>query len=342
MMPIAARRTCRVAGVLALATAIAYGVGMPLPYLAPLMGFMLTAKPAPPPRLKGLLGLVIAVAATLSIGLLMIPLLLNYPVSAVLIIAAGLYLSSIISLEKGKGPVGILLAVGLTMIPAAGMVDYSLATSVIQALLLSITIAIVCQWLVYPWFPEDPGTPEQTAPVTIERARWLALRATLIVLPPVMLAFTNPALYLATILKSLFLAQQGTETSARVAGRELLGSTVVAGLFAILFWFALQLSPTLWFFSLWMLLFAGYGAAKFYGALFSQYTPAFWQNVVVTMLILLGPAVEDSATGKDVYQAFAVRLGLFIAVTLYAWLAIAVLEKLRLRPHRQRQMLSNV
>ena len=100
MMPIAARRTCRIAGVVALATAVAYGIGIPLPYLAPLMAFMLTANPAPPPGLKGLVGLVVAVAATLSIGLLMIPLLLNYPVTAVLIIAVGLYLSSIISLEK--------------------------------------------------------------------------------------------------------------------------------------------------------------------------------------------------------------------------------------------------
>jgi hypothetical protein len=41
--------------------------------------------------------------------------------------------------------------------------------------------------------------------------------------------------------------------------------------------------------------------------------------VAVTMLILLGPAVEDSASGKDVYAAFAVRMGLFVAVTLYAW-----------------------
>jgi hypothetical protein len=52
--------------------------------------------------------------------------------------------------------------------------------------------------------------------------------------------------------------------------------------------------------------------------------------VAVTMLILLGPAVEDSASGKDVYAAFAVRMGLFVAVTLYAWPAIVVLEQLRI------------
>ena len=52
---------------------------------------------------------------------------------------------------------------------------------------------------------------------------------------------------------------------------------------------------------------------------------------MVTVLILLGPAVADSATGKDVYKAFFVRISLFFAVTLYAWLAIVLLEWWRKR-----------
>ena len=49
------------------------------------------------------------------------------------------------------------------------------------------------------------------------------------------------------------------------------------------------------------------------------------------MLILVGPAVGDSANGKDVYAAFFVRMGLFIGVTIYAWLALVFLEWLRTR-----------
>jgi hypothetical protein len=82
-------------------------------------------------------------------------------------------------------------------------------------------------------------------------------------------------------------------------------------------------------FFLWMLLFGLYFSAKLYGLLRSRFPASFWQNVAVTMIILLGPAVEDSANGKDVYAAFAVRMGLFIAVALYAWLAVLALEKLR-------------
>jgi hypothetical protein len=84
-------------------------------------------------------------------------------------------------------------------------------------------------------------------------------------------------------------------------------------------------------FFLWMVLFGLYFSSKLYRLVATRFPSSFWLNVVVTMLILLGSAVEDSADGKDVYKAFAVRMSLFIAVTLYAWAAIHVLEHLRAR-----------
>ena len=330
-MPIAARRTFRLGFVVALSLAFAYGLGIPLAFLAPLLAVLLTASPGPPIPFKGLVGLVVVVIITTGVGLLLIPVLKDYPVSAVLIIAAGLYLSTLVSVARGKALVGALLTLGLTLIPAAGLVDYSLAAAAVDALVIGIGIAIVCQWIVYPFFPEAPGkgSPPQAAAPGPGEAGWIALRATLIVLPPVLMAFSNPSLYIQTIMKTVLLAQQGSVVSARAAGRELLGSTLLAGCFAILFWFALKFWPSLWMFFLWMLLFGIYFACKLYGVIVTRFAPSFWINVAVTMLILLGPAVEDSAVGKDPYQAFAVRFSLYIAVTLYAWVAIVALERLR-------------
>jgi len=328
-MPIGARRTFRFGCIVALSLAFAYGLGIPLPFLAPLFAVLITATPAPPMRLKGLLGLIVVVTITTGVGLLLIPVLKNYPVSAVLIIAAGLYLSTFVSVGHGKALIGVLLTVGLTLIPAAGLVDYSLAAAAVDALAIGIGLAVVCQWFVYPFYPEDPGSPAPAAAVGVGDPGWIALRATLIVLPPLLMTFSNPSLYLPTIMKTVLLAQQGSVVGAREAGRELLGSTFLAGCFAILFWFALKFWPSLWMFFLWMLLFGIYFAGKLYGVIPTRLAPSFWTNVVVTMLILLGPAVEDSAAGKDVYQAFAVRFSLFVAVTLYAWVAIVALERLR-------------
>jgi len=331
VLPIGARRTFRLAAVVALSLAIAYAIEFPFPFFAPVFGLLLTATPAPPMGLKGLFGLSIVVVITLGVGLVLIPLLRNYPFSAVMIIAAGLYASTVIAIGLRKGLVGMFLTIGFTLIPAAGLVEHALAVTMIQALVLGIGLAIVCQWVIYPFFPEDRNKKFATMAPTVDASEtgWIALRSALIVLPPVLMAFSNPSLYLPTIMKTVLLTQQGSVVSARTAGRLLIGAIFLAGLFAILFWFALKICPNLWMFFLLMLLFGIYFAAKLYGIIASRFPPSFWQDVVINMLILLGPAVEDSATGKDVYQAFAVRFGLFIAVTLYAWVAIATLDWLR-------------
>ena len=332
-MPAEARRIFRLSLTVALSLAGAYALKFPLPFLAPLFALMLAAAPAPPMGPKSLFGLILVVMITLGVGLVLVPLLTNYPVSAVLIVAVGLYFSNYLTVNMGKGLVGALLTVGITLISAAGTASYQLAVTVIQALVLGIGLAIVCQWIVYPWFPEDAVPARKAKPPADSAAKsnWIALRASLIVLPAYLLALTNPSMYLAIIMKAVSLGQQGSVIRARDAGRELLGSTFLGGCFTIFFWFLLKICPSLWMFFLWMLLFGVYFACKLYRLIKSRYSPSFWQNVAVTMLILLGPAVEDSANGKDVYAAFAVRMGLFIAVTLYAWLAVYFLEWLRAR-----------
>jgi hypothetical protein len=330
-MPIGARRTFRFAAVVALSLVFAYGLRMPLPFLAPVFAVLLTATPAPPPGLKGSLGLIVVVLVTTGLGLLLIPFLRDYALSAVLIIAAGLYLSVFVTVGYGKALVGTLLTAGLTLIPAAGLVEYSLAAAVADALALGIAVAIACQWIVYPFLPEAPdaGSPRSAPAVAADEASWIALRATLIVLPPLLVTFSNPTLYMPTIMKTVLLGQQGSVVSAREAGRELLGSTFLAGCLAMLFWFVLRILPSLWMFFLWMLLFGIYFGGKLCGVIATRFAPSFWINVVVTMLILLGPAVQDSAAGNDVYRGFAVRFSLFVAVTLYAWVAIVALERMR-------------
>jgi hypothetical protein len=245
--------------------------------------------------------------------------------------ALGIYLGTYLTVNRGKGLVGMLLLVGVTLISAAGLVSSALSTTVIVGLAGAIVTAIVCQWLVYPWFPEDAVPAPAAAPGGAAENNWIALRATLIVLPAYLLALTNPTLYMPIIMKSISLGQQVSLVAMRDAGRELLGSTFVGGLWAIVFWFLLSISVNLWMFSLWIVLFGIVFAGRFYGALPSRHPASFWQNVFVTMMILLGSAVQDSANGKDVYQAFAVRMGLFVGVTAYAWVALAALEALRER-----------
>lgn len=328
--PLAANRSFRFGLTVALALASGYGLDMPFPYFAPLFAVLLTAAPGRPLAPKALLGLILVVTFALGLGLSLTPFLDLYPFAVVLIIAVCLYGATYLNVGAGKALPSILLTMGVTMIPAAGLVEYAVAVDVLQALIIGIVLAVICQWVVYPFFPEgDTPTKPQAPSLPPDQARWVAARATLIIIPPVLLAFTNPALYMASIIKTASIAQQGSRLSAGSAGRELIGSTFVAGCLAVVFWYALRLAPTLWMFFLWMLLFGVYFGTKLYGARASRFPPSFWQNVAVTLLILLGPAVQDSATGKDVQQAFAMRFALFVAITVYAWLAIILLEHLK-------------
>lgn len=336
-MHIQARRIFRLGFAPALTLAVAYGIKLPLPFIAPLFAFMFAAMPGPPMGPKSLFGLLLIVLMSLGMGLLLVPLLLHYQMSAFLLVVVGLYFSSYLTVNKGKALFGTFLTVGITLISAAGTVNFALATMVIQGLALGIAVAIMCQWLVYPWFPEDAAPPTPAKASTPDQSNWIALRSTVIVAPVYWLVLTNPAAYMAIVMKAVLLGQQSSLVDAKSAGRELVGSTFLGGCFAVLFWMLLGISTNLWMFFLWMLLFCLYFASKIYQLIATRYPASFWVNVAMTMLIMLGPAVEDSAGGKDVYAAFFSRTILFIGITLYAWLAVYLLEYLRKR-HQEKEV----
>ena len=329
-MNIHARRVFRLALTVALALAAGYALNLGIPFIAPIFALMLCAPPAPPMGLKSLLGLILLVTLTLGVGLLLVPVIVYYPVAAVMIVAVGLFFANYVAINLQKALVGVFLTVGISLISVAGTLDYAVAYLVINGLVSGIVIAVACHWVVYPLLPEVAAAPTPAAvEPAAEASTWLALRAVVIVLPVFLLVLTNPAAYLPILMKGSALAQEASIVSARDAGRELLGSTFLGGAFAILFWFALGLNVSLWMFFLWMLLFGIFFSARIYGMSKSRFTMSFWLNVAVTMLILLGSAVSDSAEGKDVYEAFAVRMGLFVGVTLYAWVAIVLIERWR-------------
>lgn len=329
-MSLGARRVFRLSLTVALSLVIAYSMALSMPYIVPIFALMLTVTPSPPPKLKGLLVIVAVAALMTSSGLLIVPLLIDYPASAVLVVLVALFLSNYITVSVGQVMVGMLLTIGITLISAIGTVSFFGAIVVIKALLSGIAIAVICQWVVYPLFPEDSASPEPAAaPASNENALWISLRATLIVMPAYLVCLTNPMMYMPLIMKTVALGQQSTVDDTNVAARTMLGSTLMGGMIAVGFWFLLKINVSLWMFFLGILLITMVIGAKIYGVSASKYSANFWSDAFVNMLILLGPAVADSANGKDVYQAFAVRMGLFVVVTIYASVTVLALDYLR-------------
>ncbi len=327
------RRALRLAIGTGLCLAVSYGFQWPIPMVAPVLAAFLFATVDRPLPAKAGLALALLVMATTGSGLLLIPFLLHAALSGVLMVALGLFLAFRYGLRGGNGMVSTFVVAGITLISAAGTADMGLAIGGIGALarglMLGVLAMAVCHWLV----PDVAGSrPAPKGPASAAAdADWMAWRATLVVMPAFLLALTDPAGYLPIVMKAVSLGRQSC-TTARGAATELMSSTLMGGLLAILFWFALSLFVDLWMYVLWTILFSLIVARRLFAIRPTRATPGFWLNSLVTMIILLGQSVEDSAAGKDVYQAFAVRMALFIGVSLYAMLMLRWIDLRRSAP----------
>lgn len=331
MMERADKAVLRLAIGLGLAVLVAYGLALPMPFLVSVLAVVMLCKPGPPmPLLKGLLTALL-LAALLVAGVLMVPLLQYYRLSGVALTGVVLYALFFLGMRRGN-PLTMILVMSFTLIPVAGVADQALVTLLSVSLAVGVLVGSLVDGFSHIFFP-DPAAPARgkVAPPAISRevAGWIALRATLIVMPVFVLALTNPSFYLAAIMKTVALGQQAGSAKARSAGSELVGSTLMGAWMALLVWVGLSLWPNLWMLMLWMCTAALWSGARIFGLKASALPPSFWSNALVTMLILLGPAIEDSASGKDVWQASAMRVALFVGVSFYAWAMVWALERWR-------------
>jgi len=330
MIAPADKAVLRLAVGLGLAVLVAYGAALPLPYVVCLMAVLVLAKPGPPlPLAKGA-AIAAVLAALVSVGVLMVPLLENYALAGVLLTGVILYVLFFAGIRTGN-PLTMVLVVAFTMIPVAGVAEQALVTAIAVTLGAGVAVGSLVGGVSHAFFPDPPRPAASKAAPAVDRetASWVALRGMLVVLPAFVLALTDPSSYLATIMKSAQLGQQAGSTDTRKAGVELVGSTLAAAGIALVVWVGLSLWANLWMLVLWMTGAALWIGARLYRVVPTAFPPAFWNNALVTTIILVGPAIEDSANGTAVLQASAVRVGLFVGVSLYAWAMVWALERWR-------------
>ena len=314
-----------------LSVAAAWGVGLEAAFMAPVMTLVLLAKPGPPiPLVKGVV-LAFFIAAMLLAGVLTVPILEYYPVTGVLLIGALFYAVAYSGARKAN-PLTLFMHVALVFIPVAGFANQALATVLARTVGIALLIGVLASAISHALFPDAPGPAKVAAApagASPEAASWTALQATLIVMPVFMMALTNPAMYLQCVMKTVGLGQQAGATNARTAGRELVGSTLVGGVLAMLVWGGLKLQPNLWMFALWTAAVSLWIGVRLFRVKATTFPPPYWLNALMTMFFVLGPAIADSANGADVYRNAAMRLTLFIGIALYASTTVWVLERWR-------------
>jgi hypothetical protein len=230
----------------------------------------------------------------------------------------------------GGNPLSNVLVLSFALIPVAGVAEQALVGELSAALATGVGSGVLVSAVSHALFPDpSAGAAAAKARPEPEAAAWIALRATLIVMPVFVVALTDPTFYMAAVMKTVALGQQAEETDARSAGSELVGATLAGAGIAAGVWAGLRIWPSLWMVTLWLVLAALWTGSAMFGVRRTRLRPAFWSNALVTTFLLLGPAIEDSASGKSVLEGAVVRTGLFVAVAFYAWGMIRVLERRR-------------
>ncbi|MCV3290079.1 hypothetical protein LZT28_17850 [Aeromonas media] len=324
------RAVLRIGTGIGLATGICYGLALPMPHLGVIMAWVVLYRPGEPLGLKkGLAGGILLLGIMAS-GVLLVPLLTHYALAAVLLVGLLLYLLMQQAMA-GKGAAAMLLIMAITVIPVAGLIEQSLAIAIAQMMGLGILIGTLVNRMAHALFPPQPvaGTAARAAAPPPEHPERLALRAVAIVMPVWLLALGNPAFYIPAVMKTVTLAQQSTSLNAKQAGQELVLSTLAGALLAFALWMGLSLWPSLLMLVLMLTLMTLWLARRLVRLVAGRFPPSFWSNAWITALILFGPAIEDSATGKDVWLAAAMRCGLYLVVAGYGWLCILLLEQWR-------------
>lgn len=311
----------------AIAALVCYGLALPMPHLGCIMAWIVLCQGKPLPIKKGIVVGVVLMATMIG-GVLMVPLLTHYPMPALLFTGLLLYLLMLMGLS-GKGTQAMLLTTAVTIIPIAGLIEQSLAIGIAQMMGLGIIIGTVVNRFALALFPPHPTPAAAAKKVALppESPHQLALRAVLIVLPVWLLALSNPTFYIPAVMKTVMLAQQTNTLSAKQMGRELVFSTLMGAVLAAVLWFGLSIWPSLLMLVLWLALVSMWVARRMVRLAANRFTPAFWSNAWVTCLILFGPAIQDSASGKDVWIASAMRCSLYVAVALYGWACVVILER---------------
>ena len=323
------KATLRLTLGLGLAALIAYGMALTAPYIVCVMAVILLSKP-PLPLAKGIIAALL-IGALVAAGVLMVPLLEHYALAAILLTAVMLFAIFFAGLRSGS-PLTMVLVIAFALMPVAGVIEQALIGKLALTLAVGVAVGTLVGCTSSVFFPDRAApAPSAVTPARPDNAaaRWIALRATLIVMPVFVLALTNPSFYLAAIMKTVALGQQAGETDARSAGRELVGSTLMGALIALGIWLGLSLRPNLWMLMLWLMAAALTVGSAMTGARRSRFRASYWSNALITSLILIGPAIEDSASGKGVLEGSVMRTCLFVGVALYAWATIVLLERWR-------------
>ncbi len=327
-MPIEASRCFRLALATALAVLVGFGTAIDMPHLAPLFTVLVGISGAPPMGVAKIIPLSLVVALVLGTGIWLAPVVEGSPVTGLLLVAIGVAISAWFTVSSANAAIGSLLAAGITLVSGFGVVSLALAQSLVSSMAVGFGIAMLAYWVAYQCFPNPICAPSAPTEASKTARDIHVLRSVVLVMPAYIFLLINPLGHAPVMLKTVALSTSESARDARSAARSLLGSTTLAGVLGVGVWVVLRFSPTLWMLALWCTVVMLFVGRQVYLRASDMGTSLFWRDVGVTFFLILGPALADTDTGKDPYQAFAFRFAMLVLAALYVVIVGFLLETL--------------
>jgi len=350
-MEIAHVRILRLAAGTGLSMWVSQAVAWDLSFIAPVMTMFILALPLPALTLKMGIKFLAAMSLSMYASLLLLPWLLDYQLVGLLLLVLALFWSFYFTARGGSPVLGTFVTVGIALSTAVGSVSVDATLMLISGMLMNASIGIVFVWIAHALVPDSmgggfPATPgpkkKDDAGPNLAEARWSAFRSLLIVFPIALWFMLSGAStsYVPVMIKVASMGQQATNEGARLAGRSLITSTVIGGVGAIIGWNVLSIVPELMMYALLIALGALIFGPKIFEGKGMHPEAGTWSYGYLTMIVILAPAVMDTASGSSADAAFWSRLVMFALATLYGVAAVFVVDALRPRSTRSPRALS--
>jgi len=333
---IASRRILRLALGITLSMAFSQIISWPMSFISAVFTMFLLAVPLPAPTLISGIKFVLALVLPAYAGMLLLPFLEHARWAGILLVVLALFGSFYYSARGGSPIMGMFMTVGITLVVTVGSVSADTMMIVVNGVAIGAAAGIGFVYLAHALLPDSPlppgpgsakKPPPQAKPST-ESARRNALRSLTVVLPlAIILLFSSSSTsYVVVMIKVASMGQQANVETSRSMGRVQLESTLWGGIGAVIAWQLMGIWPSLLMFCLIIGL-AGllYGARIFKGP--GMHPKAgMWSYALLTMIILITPAVMDSQGGSDASSAFYTRLMLFVVIAVYGTISVAIFD----------------
>ncbi len=328
---IASRRILRLALGTALSLAFSQTVAWSMSFIAPVITVAVLGTPLPRFPLAQAVKLTLAMIVPLYLAMGLLPVILDYPLAGVLLLALALFHCFFLAASGGPALLSTMATMGITVTVAIGSVSIDALLAVVNGVAVGAAVGLAFVWLAHrllPDLPPPPAAPVKPEPPPRHVAVRSALRSVSIVLPValVFLMSSASAGYVGVMIKVASMGQEVSRSGTRAAGRSLLASTVAGGIAAIIGWQLLRIWPSLVLYVAFVGLAGLWFGRRIFSAAGMSDKAGTWSYGLLTMLIVLAPAVTDSIAGATASAKFFDRLWMFAGATGYAVAAVFVFD----------------